>query len=149
MQPLVSKHYGIGDKKSVKRLLKYGIVTSLSFFTLITILIFVFTDQIVALFNSEGSARLADLAHDGIRIYFLGYVFAGINIVETGFLSATSRVKEAFCISMLRGFIAIILSACILAYFMGITGVWASFAVAEGITFMVFIFINRFVVSRK
>lgn len=139
IQPLVSYQYGIGNAKNVKTLFGYSIVTVVSLFTVITCLIFAFTDPIISIFNGEGSAELAILAHEGLRIYFMGYIFAGINIVATGYLSATSRVKEAFYISMLRGFVAILACACFMSYVFGITGVWASFVAAEAVTFVVFV----------
>ena len=41
-----------------------------------------------AWFNSESSAQMAQFAHMGMRLYFVGYFFAGFNIVAAGYLSA-------------------------------------------------------------
>ena len=67
----------------------------------------------------------------GIRLYFIGFFFAGINIVGTGFLSATNQAVKAFFCSVLRGLVAIVVCAVIMAHFLGMMGVWLSFAVAE------------------
>ena len=45
--------------------------------------------MIVAVFNSENNAEMASYAVFGVRLYFTGFLFAGFNIIGTGFLSAT------------------------------------------------------------
>lgn len=52
----------------------------------------------------------------------------------TGYLSATENADWAFFISIVRGVVAIIVCALILAYIFGMTGVWLAFPVAEFIT---------------
>lgn len=44
-------------------------------------IVFLATGPLISIFNSEQSAELARYADDGIRLYFLGYLVAGINIV--------------------------------------------------------------------
>jgi len=93
-----------------------------------------FTDQLVALFNSEQSAELATYAHTGMRLYFTGFLFAGCNIVGAGFLSATERAKEAFVTSVARGFVGIIVCSLILSALFGLNGVWLAFPASELLT---------------
>ena len=72
-----------------------------------------------------------------MKLYFSGFLFAGINIVGTGFLSAVESARMAFVASILRGFVAIILCAILLAWLFGMTGVWLAFPAAELITVIV------------
>ena len=139
MQPLISEYYGGGKALEVKKLLKMGVATAAISSIMIIVAAYGFTDSFIAVFNSEGSKELAFYAHDGLRIYFLGYVFAGFNIVATGYLSSVARAKEAFVASALRGFIAICVCAIVLSSLFGIAGVWMSFPVAEGITSLIII----------
>ena len=90
----------------------------------------------MGIFNSENNAQMAIYALQGVRIYFVGFLFAGCNIVGTGYLSATENAGWAFGVSIMRGVVAIIACAIILAYVFGMTGVWLAFPVAEGITFV-------------
>ena len=62
--------------------------TAVALFAVIYIIVFRFTDQLVALFNSEGVETLAVYAHSGMIIYFAGFLFAGFNIVSAGYFSA-------------------------------------------------------------
>ena len=122
-----------------QKLLKMGFITAAISSILLTVAAYAFTDRFIAVFNSEGSKELAYYAHHGLRIYFLGYVFAGFNIVATGYLSSVARAKEAFVASVLRGFIAISACAIVLSSLFGIAGVWMSFPLAEGISSLIII----------
>ena len=64
----------------------------------------------------------------------MGFVFAGFNIVGAGYLSATEHALGSFVTSIMRGLVAIILCALVMAYLFGFTGVWLSFGAAEAIT---------------
>lgn len=136
-QPLISECYGKGEKASLRKML--GLVSGTAFVSavLIYIVLFLGADFFVSAFNSENSLEMAQYATKGMKLYFLGYFFAGLNIVLVGYLSAIACAKEAFVASILRGFIAIIAFAYILAYFLGFTGIWLSFLAAEAVTLVV------------
>lgn len=136
-QPLVSDYFGQGKRQEVKKLLRLSIQASLAIAVIVYILVFAATDVLVSLFNSEQSRILADYAFSGMRLYFAGFFLAGINIVGAGFLSATERARAAFGISVVRGVLAIVGCSLLLSCLFGFTGVWISFAAAEGITVMI------------
>lgn len=133
-QPLISEGYGKGDKSAVKKLLGMGLVTALVIAVIMVGMVYWLAGYIVAIFNSEQDATLAAYGIEGIRLYFLGFLFAGLNIVGTGFLSAVEEAQKAFFTSILRGFVAIIFCAVLLATLFGMTGVWLAFPVSELIT---------------
>ena len=134
VQPLVSEQYGKGESKTVRKLLKMGLVTALAIATVIVVGVYTYTDSMVALFNSEGNKELASLAKIGMRLYFPGFIFAGVNIVTGVMLSATAHSIPAFITSISRGVIGIVGCCIVLSLIFGLNGVWASFLVAEIIT---------------
>lgn len=136
-QPLLSEFYGKRNKGSMRTVLKYGIITSLILSAIMIGIANGFTDPIIAVFNSEQSAQLAEYARSGIRIYFIGFLFAGFNIVGIGYLSATANAGWAFAASIMRGIAAIIVFAFILSALFGMTGVWMAFPAAECMTSLV------------
>lgn len=138
-QPLISRCYGQGKEKDVRMLLRSGITVCLVVEGIIIAAAWGFTDQLVGIFNSEQNATLLYYAHDGMRFYFLGYLFAGVNIMLTGYFAATSRAKQALIASVLRGALAIAVCAAVMSYIWGINGVWLSFLASEIITFFVII----------
>ncbi|MBQ3061811.1 MAG: polysaccharide biosynthesis C-terminal domain-containing protein [Lachnospiraceae bacterium] len=133
-QPLVSEEYGKGEKLKVKRLLIMGLITSVSLALVIVMGVYVYTDSLVSLFNSEGNEVLAAYAHTGMRLYFPGFIFAGINIVISVMLSATAHSIASFATSISRGVIGIVGCCIVLSLMFGLDGVWASFMAAEMIT---------------
>lgn len=136
-QPLISKYYGRGEEDSTKKLLKLGIGSALAIAVVINVIVFQFTEKLVALFNSEESVEMATYAYEGMRLYFVGFIFAGFNIVGAGYLSATEHAAGSFVTSILRGVVAIVICAYVLAMLWGFTGVWLSFGAAEIITALV------------
>lgn len=140
-QPLISEAYGKGDMKSANKVLRLSLVTAVVMALVILAGIVVLAEPIVAVFNSEQSIELAEYAIIGIKLYFIGFIFAGINIAGCGYLSATGQAKGAFFASISRGFVAIILCAIVMAMLFGMTGVWLSFAAAEVVTVLVLIYI--------
>ena len=77
---------------------------------------------------------MAEYAFTGMRLYVIGFLFAGFNIIGTGYLSASEHAKEAFTASVCRGFVAIAVCSVILSRIFGIRGVWLSFMAAEALT---------------
>ena len=143
IQPLVSKAYGSGNGIIIKKLLRYGVVTSLAIASAIYFLVFICSDQMINVFNSEQNAAIALLAREGLKIYFAGFFFAGINIIVCMYLSAAERGMNAFMVSVARGCIVLVPMVLLLSRVWGMTGVWLSFVVTEGLVgvlSMIFIF---------
>lgn len=133
-QPLISRHYGIGDEKSTHRLLSLGIGSAVVISIVIYGVVFLFAEQLVGLFNSEQNMEMAQYALQGMRLYFTGFIFAGFNMVVCGYFSATERATGSFIVSIIRGIIGIVAFAFILSGLFGFCGVWMSFPVTEAVT---------------
>ncbi len=133
-QPLVSRCYGKSDHKGARKLLVLGSVTAVALAVLLYAVVFGMTDTLVSWFNSENSVQMAQFAHTGMRIYFIGYLFAGFNIVAAGYLGAVDRPVEASITSICRGMAAIVVCSLVLSALFGMDGVWAAFPAAEALT---------------
>lgn len=142
-QPLVSQCYGRNEMAGAKKLLLLGCGTALGLAAVLYGVVFGFTDSLVALFNSENSALMAEFAHSGMRLYFAGYFFAGCNIVAAGYLGAVDRPTEASITSLCRGMAAIVVCSLVLSALFGMTGVWAAFPASEAITFALTLYLLK------
>ena len=140
-QPLVSQCYGRNEMAGAKKLLFLGCSTALVLAAVLYGCVFGFTDAFAAVFNSEGSALMAQYAHNGMRIYFAGYFFAGCNIVAAGYLGAVNRPTEATITSVSRGVAAIVTCSLVLSFLFGMNGVWAAFPASEAITLALTVFL--------
>lgn len=134
-QPVVSTGYGKGDHAGVRLVLKMAAVTALGLALLLNLAVWLFPEQIVAVFNGEGDQALAQLALRGLPIYFAGFFLAGMNIVLAAILSAVEKPGSAFLVAILRGGAASLPLLFLLSAFWGMDGVWLSFPAAELITF--------------
>lgn len=133
IQPLISKGHGMKNNELVKKVLKLALMTSILMSLVIYLGIFFGKESIIQIFNSEQSLEIAKLAKTGCVIYFLGFFFAGINIIITIYLSATEHTQDAFMISIARGCITIVPLVLILSKIFKMNGVWLSFVFTEGI----------------
>ena len=105
--------------------------------------VFGLTDTLVSWFNSENSVQMAQYAHTGMRMYFVGYFFAGFNIMAAGYLSAVNRPVEASITSICRGMVAIVTCSLVLSAVFGMPGVWAAFPASELLTALLTLFLLR------
>ncbi len=142
-QPLVSQCYGKNEMAGARKLLLLGCGTALGLAALLYGVVFGYTDALTALFNSENSALMDEFAHSGMRIYFVGYFFAGCNIVAAGYLGAVNRPAEASITSLCRGMVAIVVCSLVLSALFGMNGVWAAFPVSEAITLALTVFLLK------
>lgn len=143
LQPLASEAHARGEEHEKHQILIKSIVTGIILSIVLIGGVWFFASDITSAFNSEHSAQLAAYAIPGIRIYFIGFFAAGINIICAGFLSATDHAKESSIVAISRGIIAIIIFALVLPTFLGITGVWLAFPAAEAVTLLLAIFMTK------
>ena len=133
LQPLVSHAFGACDAETLRAL--KGHARSVSFMSgmLIFSFVFIFASSITAVFNHEGNPQLLSIASHGLRLYFAGYLFAGMNITACALLSAAAQPGRALLLSLLRSCMLLIPAALILSAAFGISGVWLSFTATEAI----------------
>lgn len=136
-QPLLSEAYGKNDGDAVKTLRNLGIGTAIVTATVVYLFIWFQADSLAGIFNPEQNRQLEELAVEGLKLYFIGFFFAGINVFCGDFFSAIGQAKWAFFESISRGFVSIIVLAFLLSALFGLTGVWLAFPAAELVTFMI------------
>ena len=148
-QPLISESFGKGASNEVKKLLGWALKSVIAVEIVLVALVWIFTDPFIAVFNSENNQLLQEYAHTGLRLYFLGFLFAGVNIMLVAYFSATANARPAILGSLLRGVIAIGICAIILSRIFVMNGIWLSFLASEVITFIIVLLLARHKESRK
>ena len=135
-QPLVSRYYGKGQKKEVKKVLRYSAVTAGITGAAIFAAVFLMASPLAAVFNSEQNQVLQQMAELGLKLYFIGFLPAGINIIIAAYLGATENPKASFIISIIRGCIGITVLAAVFGRIWEMTGIWLAFPVCEALTLL-------------
>ena len=141
-QPLASEAYARNRRDDYKKIIRYGMITSLIINVVVYLLLYTKTTAIVNIFNSEHNEQLAVLAEEGLRLYFTGYFFAGINIYMISVYSASEQVRKSAALSVIRGIVAIVVFAIVLSHFMGMKGIWITMCMAELFTLVILILWN-------
>ena len=123
-QPLVSYRYGKNDSASCKKLLGYGLKTSLLFGVVCLGGLYLFAPQVVGAYLSEASPTLVADSVVAFRQYSFSWLLVGFNVVIGGFLTALERPLPAIAISTGRG---LIVQSCVLVALAAVTkgaGLW-------------------------
>ncbi len=131
VQPLISRFYGKGNNSQVQEVLRYAMTVMLIISCALYLLVFVFAQSIVAVFNNENNLELQHIAVTGIKLYFISSAFVGYNIILSIFFTSVEKTLPAHILSMLRGLVLIIPMAFILSALFGMTGVWLAYTVTE------------------
>ena len=136
IQPIVSRFYGQSQMAAARKILKYATAMVIIISAVIYAAVSLKSSFFVGVFNSENDLSLQLIAEHGIKLYFIGAVFAGINIVLSIYFSSTDHAKPSITVALLRGFILNIPIAFILSYLGNMTGLWLTFPAAEFITML-------------
>ena len=131
IQPMASHAHSRRDQPRSRAVLRYAVCAALLLAAALYAAVVLRADQIVAVFNSEGNLSMAALAGRGLKLYFLGYLFAGFNIAVSAYLGAVLQPGRAFFIAIQRCSLVIIPSVLLMSTLLGTDGVWLSFPLAE------------------
>lgn len=134
VQPLISNFYGVGNNKQARVVLRYAMVTMLVVSCVVYLLVFVFAQQITAVFNSGNNMELQRIAVTGLKLYFISVAFVGYNIILATFFTSIERALPAHILSILRGFILIIPLTFLMSALWKMTGVWLAYPITEFFT---------------
>ena len=133
MQPILSRAYGAQDRENLRHVLLLGLAWSLAAALLMEAVLTLGAQPLTAVFNSEGNALLQQMASSGLRLYFTALAFVGINTVAATYFAAVQHPMPAHGISLFRGLVLIVPMAFLLSKLWGLTGVWLTFPVTEGL----------------
>lgn len=137
VQPLVSRARGLSRPQDTKTYFTFSAVAVTCIALLFYAVLYFFAAPITDIFNSEKDATLADIAIFGLKVYFIGAPFAGINIVFTSFFTSSENPLPAHIVTLLRGIFVIVPTALLFSALWELTGIWLSFPVTEAAVFLV------------
>lgn len=143
IQPLIGEGYGRNNTKITNKVFKYGFFSAIILAFIIYSAVFINARDLAGAFVEEGNVEVLSMSIEGIRIYFFGYFFAGINMVIVMYLSAMEQIRKAFIISVLRGLLLSLPLVIILGQTMGMRGIWFSFIFTELIVMIISIYLMR------
>ncbi|CAM3565666.1 MATE family efflux transporter [Parendozoicomonas haliclonae] len=135
MQPIITFQRGRKgfDKmgQALKMTLKVALVFSVSCF----FLGFLAGDVLASMFLNEPD--IIALSHEAMKIFAMGFIFVGMNVVISGFFTALEKPILAGVLSLLRGVILVLVLLAVLPKQFGSDSIWLVAPLTEAITFCV------------
>lgn len=147
LQPMISYYHGAGVQGRITETVKLGEKASLALGGLLFVVGFVTAPLLVSLFGLE-SESIRTLAVQGVRLFFIGYLFLGFNFVYMTYFQSIGKIGPSMIIILSRSFVLILLFLWVLPDILGIAGVWLALPLAEMfVAVSLFLFVRRRVVS--
>lgn len=129
-QPILSANFGAGKMERVRKVLKYGIVTSVAFGAFWMIVTMAMPTTIIRLFMDATDSVLA-IAPGILRRYGIGYLFAPFTLFATYYFQSVLRAKISLGISLARGLVVGGILLYLLPMVFGADSLWFAMPVAE------------------
>lgn len=149
LQPMISYYYGAKQSDHIKKTIKIAEVTAFLLGLIFITIGFIGAKQLVEIFGIE-STHVIDLATNGLKLFFLGYLFMGINMIYMTYYQAIGHIGPSIGITVFRGVILLILMLLILPVLFGINGIWLSLPVAEAIVaIFLLVYVRQKVMSQQ
>lgn len=136
IQPMISFYYGAKKFAMIKATVKIAEITGLALGLLFIGIGYFGADLLVSIFGVS-SDEITNLATSGIKLFFIGYLFMGINFIYMTYYQSIGSVRPSIGITVFRGFIILIIMLFILPLWFGITGIWLALPVSEAIVAVV------------
>lgn len=128
--PIVSFHYGAGNRPELKNVLKKSTVFNIIASILMLALALLLSDPLSALFVGYNEA-LFELTARAFRLYSLSFLVLGFNIYASSFFTALGNGVLSALISFLRTLVFQIAGILLLPLIWEADGIWFSVTVAE------------------
>lgn len=132
---IVSCNYGAGKNNRVAKTLYTAITINFLLGISVLCLLHFHSDSLVNIFVSD-NIQAKELSVQGAKIYAIGFLFNGYNIVMSGYHTSIGNALSSALIAAGRGIIFITAGITIFPFFMGLGGVWFTFPFAEISTFV-------------
>src|SRR5699024_11735742 len=97
----ISYYYGAKKYDHIKQTVRLGEAAGLGLGLLFIAIGYLATDYLVALFGITSPDIVAS-SSEGIKLFFLGYSFIGINFVYMPYYQSIGQIKPSIGITMLR-----------------------------------------------
>ena len=134
--PVLSYDHGAGDRARLKQLFTSCLACISVASVAACLLAFLAAEPLAALFAPDGGSVLA-MAAEGLTLFSVAYLFAGINIFTSAAFTALNNGILSAIVAFLRTLGLVPLCLLLLPHILGLQGVWLAVPIAEGIPFIV------------
>lgn len=130
IQPLLSYYRGAKLRSRERETIRLAVKTAIGIGLGVYLVGLLAADGIVSMFGSF-SAEVRQMAATGIRLFFLAYLFMGVNFVMMTYFQSTEQVKMATWITVAREMLLMVAILLTLPHLIGTTGIWLAIPISE------------------
>jgi putative MATE family efflux protein len=140
--PIIGFCFGAGNYKRLWQAVKKAIGGISVLLLAMTIIIEIFTPQIVGIFSKE--PELLSIAITAMRISMTSMVLVGLSVLSTTAFQGLARGNTALLLSLIRQFIVFLPLLYLCRWLWGLNGVWISWPIADvGSALVSYVFVYR------
>ncbi|HCD1687524.1 TPA: MATE family efflux transporter [Staphylococcus aureus] len=148
LQPMISYYHGAKKNLKIKETLALGEKTGFTLGVILFIIGFSFAPWLVNLFGVHDT-EVVNIAVNGIRLFFISYLFIGISFVYMTYFQSVGNVRSAILIIFIRSYVLFLGYLIILPKIIGSNGIWLSMPFAEITTAIFVIVVFKNLVKKK
>ena len=134
-QPIISYNYGAGKPDRVLKAFRLALVTAFGFGAAAFLLALFFSDFISSMFIEEGTKAYL-YGVKGLPLFASGFVFFGVNMVCIGYFQSVERELPANIITIVRGYVLVLLCFWLMPQVWGFEGLWLAVPVSDFATIL-------------
>ena len=142
IQPLISYYHGAKNEEKMQKTLRMAIWTSVGAGILFFLIGLFASAPIVGLFGDFPEEVMA-LAIPGIKLFFIAYLFMGMNFVMMTYYQSIGQIRMATWITASREIVILLILLAILPKLFGLTGVWLAIPTSEFIVLITIYYYHR------
>ena len=134
LQPITSFSYGANLISRTKKAFQFSLYVAIMIGILFYAIFFFLGEYIVLLFLKSHSEKQIHFVYDvtyAIKIYYVAYIFMGVNILVAVFLQSIQSTLKSFILTLFYTIIFEIILLPILSHKFGINGIWISYPIAQ------------------
>ncbi len=146
-QPIISYNHGANRKNLILETVKLGQIVAISIGVVTMVVMFVASSLVASMFTKDDKL-LIELSSYALKVYFIATPIMGFNAVIASLFQSVGQPWNATIISILRGFLFVVLGLLVLPIYINETGVWASVLFAELLTIFVSVYMLMKYINR-
>lgn len=147
MVPIIAYNYGAREKDRLIETIKLSMLYGLGIMTFGIVMIQLFPEKILALFNA--SENMLSIGVPALRIISLGYLFAGFSIVASSVYQALGNGVLSLTNAISRQLVVLLPAAYLLSLLGNVNRIWWSFPIAEIMSLVLSIIFLRYIYNQK
>lgn len=142
LQPLVSFYYGAKLYERMRASLRMAVISALVIGIASFLIGLFFAGPLTLLFNAT-EVTLYNMTVNGIHLFFINYLFLGINVVYATYYQSIGQVKLSLIITVARSIVFVVLFLLVLPFLFGATGIWLAVPLAEAFTVILVLYVRK------